>query len=801
MTTLPQKTNLHDQAIAASEERLSALVTATADVIYSLSADWVVMRQLDGRGFLKDTHEPITGWQERNVYTGDLEKVRAAIAEAIAEKKIFQMEHRVWRADGTPGWTFSRAVPILDGKSEIIEWFGVASDITERKQAEEILQETKDRSEQQRRVYETITATTPDLMYVFDLNYCFTYANRALLSMWGKSWDNAIGKRLLENGYEPWHAEMHEREIDHIKATKQPVRGEVSFPHATLGRRVYDYILTPVFDENGEVEAVAGTTRDVTERKQWEESLAQSSKELQAINEEMATTNEEQAASNEALSAANDKLALVNLQLIEARQKIEESEIALRLAINAANFGTWFIHSVTREFLTDARLKELFGYYPDEDLSIEQALAQITEEYRGYVATKLENAIYHNGDYDVTYAVIGLHDQRLRWLRAIGNLKADPSGAFSAFTGVVMDITEQYLATKKIERAEESLRMAVEAADSGTYSISARTFEFVVSPRLKELFGFGRDEEMPYEACMNQIREDYRPLAYKMVEATINKGERFELEYPVIGFHDGKQRWLRGVGTLQKDSNGIDSFFTGIIIDITEQKEDEQRKNDFIGMVSHELKTPLTSLTAIVQLTQTKLKNNPDIFLAGAMEKAGVQVKRMSAMINGFLNVSRLESAKMLIDKQDFYLDELLSEITNEIELTSSTHIIETHNCGHVKINADRDKIESVISNLLSNAVKYSPKGKTIELRCQVKENFVEISVRDQGMGVNAHDAARLFDRYYRVDSGNTKHISGFGIGLYLGAEIVKGHNGEIWLESEPDKGSTFYFTLPLSYP
>ena len=799
MATLPEKPNLNDQAIAASEERLRALVTATADVIYSLSADWVVMRQLDGRGFLKDTHEPITGWQTRNVYTGDLEKVQAAITEAIKEKKIFQMEHRVWRADGTPGWTFSRAVPILDNKGEIIEWFGVASDITERKQAEEALQETKDRSEQQRRVYETITSTTPDLMYVFDLNYCFTYANTALLSMWGKSWDNAIGKRLLENGYEPWHAEMHEREIDQVRATKQPVRGEVSFPHATLGRRVYDYILTPVFDENGEVEAVAGTTRDVTERKQWEESLARSSEELQAINEEMATTNEEQAASNEALSAANDELEFVNQQLIDARQKIEESEIALRLALDAANFGTWFIHSVTRQFITDARLKELFGYYPDEDLSIEQALAQITDEYRGYVATKLENAIYHNGDYDVTYAVIGLHDQQLRWLRAIGNLKADPSGAFSAFTGVVMDITDQYLATKKVEQAEESLRMAIEAADSGTYSISARTFELVVSPRLKELFGFRRDEEMPYEACMNQIREDYRPVAYKMVEATINKGERFELEYPVIGFHDGKQRWLRGVGALQKDSNGIDSFFTGIIIDITEQKEDEQRKNDFIGMVSHELKTPLTSLTAIVQLTQTKLKNSPDVFLAGAMEKAGVQVKRMSAMINGFLNVSRLESAKMLIDKQDFYLDELLTEITNEIALTSSTHTIEIYNCGHVKINADRDKIESVISNLLSNAVKYSPKNKTIELRCGIKENLVEISVHDQGIGVNAHDATRLFDRYYRVDNGNTKHISGFGIGLYLSAEIIKGHDGQIWLESEPDKGSTFYFTLPIS--
>jgi PAS domain S-box-containing protein len=309
-------------------------------------------------------------------------------------------------------------------------------------QVQQALQESKERSERQKRVYETIISGTPDLMYVFGLDYRFTYANSALLSMWGKTWDNAVGKGLLENGYEPWHAEMHEQEIDQVKATKQPIRGEVSFPHATLGVRVYDYILTPVFNEQGAVEAVAGTTRDITERKQWEQALANSSVELQAINEEMASTNEE-------LTIINKELELVNQELKDAKQKIEEGEVALRLAINAANFGTWFIHSVTLEFITDARLKELFGYYPDEPLSIEQALAQITDDYRDFVATKLKNAIHNKGDYDVTYPVIGLHDNRLRWLRAIGNLKADPSGTFSAFTGVVMDITEKYLAARK----------------------------------------------------------------------------------------------------------------------------------------------------------------------------------------------------------------------------------------------------------------------------------------------------------------------------------------------------------------
>jgi PAS domain S-box-containing protein len=128
-------------------------------------------------------------------------------------------------------------------------------------------------AERQRRTYEAIISSTPDLVYVFDLDYRFTFANQALLAMWGRSSEESIGKTLLEVGYEPWHAEMHEREIDQVVATRKPIRGEVHFPHATLGRRIYDYIFVPVLDKSGAVEAVAGTTRDVTERKIAEDAL------------------------------------------------------------------------------------------------------------------------------------------------------------------------------------------------------------------------------------------------------------------------------------------------------------------------------------------------------------------------------------------------------------------------------------------------------------------------------------------------------------------------------------------------
>jgi PAS domain S-box-containing protein len=643
-----------------SEERFRALVNATSDVIYSMSADWEVMRELDGRGFLKDTHGPITGWRSRNVHPDDLEKVNIAINAAIRDKKIFELEHKVWRADGTPGWTFSRAVPILDAQGKILEWFGTASDITERKHLEEM--------------------------------------------------------------------------------------------------------------------------------------QAQSSEELQTINEEMAASNEELASINEELTASNEEMILLNRELMTAQQKIEEGEVALRLAINAANFGSWFIHSVTREFVTDARLKELFGYEPDEALSIEGALAQIREDYRGYVATALENAIYKGGDYDVTYPVIGLHDEKLRWLRAIGNLKADPSGAFSAFTGVVMDITEQYLAAKKVERAEESLRMAVDAAELGTYYINATDRIFVASPKLKELFGFLPDEEVPYDAAINQIHPDYRQQALDLVEAAFTKGIRFDMEYPIIGHHDGKIRWVRGIGEMQHSESK--DYFTGVLHEITEKKMDELRKNDFIGMVSHELKTPLTSLNAYLQMLQQRAHKSGDDFTGNTMDQSLKQVKKMNTMINGFLNVSRLESGKIHIDKKLFDMAELVKESEAETILMNSSHTFIFRPVVKTIVNADKDKIGQVIHNLISNAVKYSKSGSTIQIACLTVEGCAQFSVTDEGMGIAPQHLSQLFQRYYRVENNN--NISGFGIGLYLSAEIIQRHEGKIWVESELGRGSTFYFILPL---
>jgi PAS domain S-box-containing protein len=266
--------------VARSEERFRAFVTASSDVVYRMNADWTQMHSLEGKALIPDTQNPTQSWTDLYIHPEDRDGVWAQIQRAIQTKSNFELEHRIISVDTISRWVFSRAIPILDDDGEIVEWLGAARDITGRKQAEQAFIRLTAHSESQRRLYETILSSTPDLVYVFDRDHRFTYANPALLTMWGKTAEEALGKNCLELGYEPWHAEMHDREIEQVIATKLPIRGDVPFT-GTHGRRMYDYIFVPVFGLDGEVEAIAGTTRDVTERQIAEEEIRRANQDLE----------------------------------------------------------------------------------------------------------------------------------------------------------------------------------------------------------------------------------------------------------------------------------------------------------------------------------------------------------------------------------------------------------------------------------------------------------------------------------------------------------------------------------------
>jgi two-component system sensor histidine kinase VicK len=270
------------------------------------------------------------------------------------------------------------------------------------------------------------------------------------------------------------------------------------------------------------------------------------------------------------------------------------------------------------------------------------------------------------------------------------------------------------------------------------------------------------------------------------------------MEYAIIAHNDQQLRWIRSTGKRYKGVNGRPNYFTGTVQDITERKADDQRKSDFIAMVSHELKTPLTSVTANIQFLLGEARKGKDRLMAETLERAHRQLGKMNTMINGFLSVSRLESGKIHIDRKRFDMKELVKGVEDEIVTSTLSHKVIFHPVLTTWVNGDRDKIGHVISNFISNSIKYSLPGTSIQVACQAVDGYSQLSVQDQGIGIAKKDIDRLFERYYRVEDHETAAIAGFGIGLYLSDEIIKRHGGEIWVTSEVGKGSIFYFKLPI---
>jgi PAS domain S-box-containing protein len=235
-----------------------------------------------------DSHQFFYPDTLRFIHPADVERVNQAVQEAMNPQSDghYDVTYRSLGEDGRTRWIRSTGKTYFDPDGQPLRFAGVAQEVTGQLEAQQRAEAIRQQAQRQQRIYEAITSTSPDLMYVFDLNYRFMYANRALLAMWGSTWEQSIGKGLLENGYEPWHAQMHEREIDEVVATKKTIRGEVSFPHATLGKRIYDYVLAPVLNEQGEVEAVAGTTRDITDIKQAQERKEVAQRQLLALFEQ-----------------------------------------------------------------------------------------------------------------------------------------------------------------------------------------------------------------------------------------------------------------------------------------------------------------------------------------------------------------------------------------------------------------------------------------------------------------------------------------------------------------------------------
>ena len=602
------------------------------------------------------------------------------------------------------------------------------------------------------------------------------------------------------------------RRVIQTKAPDKLPVFKYEIPVGELGNKETFYwsnVNEPIMDDEGNVAYIINTTANITQQVLQEQELEKAEKDKQALYREQAM-NEELAALNEELRATNEELFKTQLRLQTLNEKLEEqvarrtkalsdSEARLRGILEQAPLGFCILEGPDL----------VITYANDRMLKIWNETRDIIGMVHAHTRTgpsdaaflKILNEVYKTGIPFTGNEVEAFTDEGNQHVWGYFSFVYQPiKNEENRITGILVivnDVTETVLARKEATRVNEQLRLAVEAANLGSWNIHPQTKALEYSPALACIFGYEGAEPMTYADAIEQVMPEYRKKLVAAIEEAIVNGGDYDFTYQQRRFSDDQLIWLRSLGRISPDKTGDYTLFSGVVIDITDQKREEQRKNDFISMVSHELKTPLTSLGGYTQILQGKAQKNNDSFTAGMLDKSYGQVKRMTSLINGFLNLSRLESGKIQINKTAFLLDDLIQEMIDDTAVTQPRHALAFHPCGPLTIVADRDKISSVVANLLSNAIKFSPVGdRVVSIDCKEMNGIVQVSVTDQGIGISPEDQPKIFERYYRVNSDTS--ISGFGIGLYLCAEIIQLHGGKIRVESELGKGSTFWFSLPL---
>ncbi|HEY2720917.1 MAG TPA: ATP-binding protein [Chitinophagaceae bacterium] len=355
--------------------------------------------------------------------------------------------------------------------------------------------------------------------------------------------------------------------------------------------------------------------------------------------------------------------------------------------------------------------------------------------------------------------------------------------------------------TAEIKKSQEQFRQVADSAPVLIWMTDENKQCNFVNRGWLKFTGRKKEEELGYGWVEGMHPDDYSRCAESFEDAFIDRKE-YSLEYR-FRRADGEYRWLTETATPVYSGEGKFEGYIGTCIDIHEMKMHEQRRDDFIKMASHELKTPVTSIKGYVQLLLAMFAdyNNKEIpgeAIWNSLTTIDRQIIKLNRLMSELLDLSRIDSDRLELSMQNFELDDLVEETIKDVQQTTK-HSIIIKDHSRCIIFGDKDRIAQVLLNMLTNAIKYSPKNNSIEVSIyQPFQDSVAVSVTDHGIGIDKKDQERIFERFYRVEGKSELTYPGFGIGLFIASEIIHRHHGNIFVESEKNKGSTFTFTLPI---
>ena len=379
----------------------------------------------------------------------------------------------------------------------------------------------------------------------------------------------------------------------------------------------------------------------------------------------------------------------------------------------------------------------------------------------------------------------------------------DKEGNIIGASKIARDITDQKISDEK----QATLAAIVSSSDDAI--ISKTLFGIITSWNDAATKMFGYKEAEVIGKHISIIIPPERMDEETMIIDNIRGGRKIAHFETVRVAKDGKKLHISLTVSPIRNKQGKIIGASKIARDITAKiQAEEQRqlyteklqqlnkyKDDFMAMASHELKTPLTIIKANLDILLLKMqKDNNSPFV----EKTLKQVEKLDHLINDLLDVSKIQSGKLELKLTDFDINNLLNEMIRNIQPTTPIQIIFKESGEKLMAYGDVDRIGLVVINLLGNAIKYSPTSKEIKVEAVKSDDAIIVSVKDEGIGIPKEELTNIFSRFYRV-SGVNSTFTGSGIGLYISSEIIRRHGGKIWAESEPDKGSIFYFSIAAS--
>ncbi|WP_188753259.1 ATP-binding protein [Parapedobacter defluvii] len=356
---------------------------------------------------------------------------------------------------------------------------------------------------------------------------------------------------------------------------------------------------------------------------------------------------------------------------------------------------------------------------------------------------------------------------------------------------------EQARAAEALRESEENYRAIVNQSIAGILKIGLEGNMLFTNDQFCRMLGYEGAELLAMHVNRIVYPEDHERNAAAF-HGLVSEGRAYEIE----------KRFVRKEGAIIWVNNHVSPIFNNkgevdaaaiVSIDITRQKELERQKDEFIGIASHELKTPITSIKAYGQILAAMIDQSsvPPTFTQ-LLTKMNAQIDRLIKLIYSLLNTSRIAGNQLTLQLEPIDLNGLLEEHVRQGQLTTSRHRITFIGEKLPSVMADVERMGQVMDNLISNAIKYAPKGGDVIVRAESRGGWVRVSIRDFGVGIPKEAQEKIFDRFYRVNDASAGGTSGIGLGLYICREIISRHQGQMAVESIPDEGSTFYFELPV---